>query len=94
MKLPDIKSLVREQAVFSHFEDGKLWYDILFLTDDQGLDDDGSKYYIPANFQFPVPVEDTAGARFFNVDKGLFFMRWIRKHLEFLRQAQDDSAAG
>ena len=34
---------------------------------------------------FPVPIEDTGEATFNNEDKALFFMRYIRKHLETIR---------
>lgn len=34
------------------------------------------------NFIFPVPVEDTGEATFLPEDKGLIFMRYIRKQLE------------
>ncbi len=33
-------------------------------------------------FDFPVPIEDTGNATFNAEDKGIIFMRWIRKHLE------------
>jgi hypothetical protein len=88
MKIPnDIKALVREQAQFIHFEDGKLWYQILYSTDESAKDVFGDGYTMPAIFEFPVPIEDTAGARFLRSDKGIFFMRWIRKHIEFLNTA-------
>ena len=32
-------------------------------------------------FEFPVPIADTGDAVFGVEDKGMFFMRWIRKHL-------------
>lgn len=33
---------------------------------------------------FPVPISDTVGATFAATDKGLFFMRWIRRYLDSL----------
>lgn len=93
MKIPiDIKQLVREQAQFIHFEDGKLWYSITYSTGVRSIDVCGDGYDVPAIFEFPVPIEETAGARFLRSDKGLFFMRWIRKHIEFLNAARVEAA--
>lgn len=39
-------------------------------------------------FEFAIPLEDTAGAEFKAEDKGMFFMRWIRKHMQMLEQAK------
>ncbi len=42
----------------------------------------GNLYYRCANgFVFPVPVTDTGDGVFSPEDKGVFFMRWIRKEL-------------
>ena len=93
MKIPtDIKALVREQAKFVHFEGDSLWYQILYSTNEKAVDYEGAPYYVPAIFEFPVPISDTAGARFLRSDKGIFFMRWIRKHIDFLRAAQTTPA--
>lgn len=46
-------------------------------------------YKTDSGLEFPVPVEDTDSATFLNEDKALFFMRWIRKHLENLNNGQD-----
>lgn len=46
---------------------------------------DGELWYkTETGFMFPVPASDTGGASFKNTDKAIFFMRWIRKHLEEL----------
>ncbi len=47
---------------------------------------DGNLIYRVAvdNFEFPVPIADCGSARFEAVDKGIIFMRWIRKHMENL----------
>ncbi len=37
------------------------------------------------DFEFPVPIEDTGEATFLAEDKALLFMRYIRKHLEYLK---------
>jgi hypothetical protein len=42
----------------------------------------GNLYYKCYNgFEFCVPISDTDGATFPAKDKGIFFMRWIRKEL-------------
>lgn len=43
----------------------------------------GYLYYSCENgFVFTVPVEDTGDAEFKSSDKGIFFMRWIRKTIQ------------
>jgi len=43
----------------------------------------GILYYQCQNgFVFPVPVTDTNDAVFLSEDKGILFMRWIRKELD------------
>jgi hypothetical protein len=46
-------------------------------------------YVCEDGFQFPVPLTDTYGAVFNAEDKGMFFMRWIRKHMEQVQQYED-----
>ncbi len=45
----------------------------------------GNLYYTTdSGLEFPVPLEDTDGATFLSEDKAIFFMRWIRNHLQTL----------
>lgn len=44
-------------------------------------------YVCEGGFEFPVPVDDTGDGVFLREDKALVFMRWIRKHVQFLRDA-------
>lgn len=90
MRIPKVTELVREQATFVKFEDSNLWYQIIYSYDETVLDECGPSYTrkVPALFDFPVPISDAGGATFLNVDKGIFFMRWIRKHVEMLTGAQ------
>jgi hypothetical protein len=37
-------------------------------------------------FLFPVPINDTGNATFKDEDKGILFMRWIRKYMEALQE--------
>jgi hypothetical protein len=39
-------------------------------------------YKTSTGLDFPIPVSDTNDATFPRTEKGIFFMRWIRKHLE------------
>jgi len=34
------------------------------------------------NFEFPVPIKDVGDGTFLAEDKGLLFMRYIKKHLK------------
>jgi hypothetical protein len=46
---------------------------------------DNTLYYKTENgITFPVPLDDTGTATFLAEDKGILFMRWIRKFLESL----------
>ena len=91
MNLPTIKQLMREQARFTHYEDGKLWYQVLYSTDVRKKDVNGDGYNVPSVFDFPVPVDAAAGAKFLNSDRAVFFMHWMRKHIEFLQAAHDQA---
>ena len=45
----------------------------------------GYMYYVTdTGLEFPIPTSDAEGATFLKEDKSLFFMRWIRKHIENL----------
>lgn len=48
-------------------------------------------YVTETGFEFPVPLEDTGNAAFNSSDKALIFMRWIRKHIETINQAKEES---
>lgn len=65
-----LKSRVRGRVRFDFFHDGALWYK---------CEDDWS---------FPVDVSETtntqgASPTFLAEDKGIVFMRWIRKHMNY-----------
>ena len=46
-------------------------------------------YQCEDGFEFPIHVSDTGNAEFKNQDAALFFMRWIRKHMEMIEQARN-----
>ena len=45
-------------------------------------------YKTECGFEFPVPIDDAGEAAFLSEDKGILFMRWIRKHLENIEQGK------
>ena len=57
---------------FSIFDGSQDWV----IVDNDGVAGDG--------FQFPVPLADIGTATLLAEDKALFFMRWIRRHLEVM----------
>jgi hypothetical protein len=50
-------------------------------------------YTTECGFEFPVPISDTGDACFLAEDKALLFMRYIRKHVEYIRKAREDEIA-
>lgn len=55
---------------------------------------EGKLYYkTECGFLFPVPVEDTGNASFFAEDKAILFMRYIRKEMDMINKALEDSKA-
>ena len=66
----NIKSAVKNSVKFSYYRKGNLYYKAI---DDNDL-----------VLEFPVPIEDIGDATFEDVDKGIYFMRYIRKHIETL----------
>ena len=45
-------------------------------------------YVCEDGFEFPIPREDTVGATFRAEDKGMLFMRWIKKQMTMLEEAK------
>lgn len=86
---------MREQAKLVKYQDGKLWYQILYTYEENKTSEYGNVYrtQLPAIFDFPIDVrgEDTAG-EFGRSEKAVTLMRWIRKHIEFLQEANGGSA--
>jgi hypothetical protein len=48
-------------------------------------------YVTECGFEFPVPLDETGDAAFLDTDKAMMFMRWIRKYMEFLEAAKQES---
>lgn len=52
---------------------------------------EGELWYITeCGFLFPVPIDDVGTASMNVSDKAILFMRWIRKHLETVKQWEDE----
>lgn len=43
-------------------------------------------YQTECGFDFPVPISDIGNATFNATDKAMLFMRYIRKHLDFIEE--------
>jgi hypothetical protein len=48
-------------------------------------------YVTECGFEFPVPLDETGDAAFLDTDKAMMFMRWIRKYMEFIETAKQES---
>ncbi len=46
-------------------------------------------YETDNGFQFPVPIDDASSATFNHEEKAILLMRYIRKHLDKVSDAQD-----
>lgn len=51
-------------------------------------------YRTETGFEFPVPISDAGTACFKSQDKAILFMRWIRKHMENLKNARNEQSVG
>lgn len=45
-------------------------------------------YVTECGFEFPVAISDTGDAVFSKEDKALFFMRWIKKHIDNINEGK------
>jgi hypothetical protein len=45
-------------------------------------------YKTSTDLEFAVPVSDTNDATFPRTEKGIFFMRWIRRHIKELESLE------
>lgn len=48
-------------------------------------------YATTCGFEFPVPIDDTGTGVFKAEDRAIFFMRWIRRHLEFVEAGRQQA---
>lgn len=74
----DIKEMVKDnkKAKLTHYKLGELWYET------------------ETGFKFPVPVhnsEEIGDAQFNSEEKALLLMRYIRKHVAMLEEAEKET---
>ena len=50
-------------------------------------------YETDNGFQFPIPIDDASSATFNNEEKAILLMRYIRKHLKTVGEAEDSQNA-
>lgn len=78
-----LKDLIKDNTVrFVYYRDGQFIYEIRHrhvVTHDMlhGFSETRTPH-----FQFPVPLNDIGTATLKSEDKAIYFMRWIRRHLE------------
>jgi hypothetical protein len=55
---------------------------------------DSELWYITEDgFEFPVPLSEVGNSTFMAEDRAILFMRYIRKHMEFLDNAKKEHEA-
>ena len=55
---------------------------------------DGQPWYgTECGFEFPVPIAEAGTATFLAEEKAILYMRYIRKHMEFLRKSMDQKGS-
>lgn len=74
---PSIKLLVQYPVKFTHYFDKQLWYEIVY-------NEPNAIVHQNLSFSFPVPIDDIGNATFLAEDKGILFMRYIRKQMNLL----------
>jgi hypothetical protein len=52
---------------------------------------DGQLWYAAeCGFEFPVPIADAGTATFLAEDRAILFMRYMRKHIEYLQRSIEE----
>jgi hypothetical protein len=77
MNIPNIKDLVQPGKRVTFVRYHK--NDLWYRCDD--------------GFEFPVNVSDTNDAEFLAEDKAITYMRWIRKHIDNIKEGLSEAAA-
>jgi hypothetical protein len=53
---------------------------------------DGQLWYATeCGFEFPVPISEAGTATFFAEDRAILFMRYIRRHIEYLKKSMEQN---
>ena len=72
-----LKDYVTGRVKFQYYRAGNLYYEATTANGDILV--------------FPVPITDCGEATFLAQDKAMLFMRYIRKHLEAIRDADSQA---
>ena len=68
-------------SILEHVSEGQMARFIQFF-------DNEFWYRTDSGFDFPIPYADAKGATFLATDKAIYFMRWVRKHMTLLENAE------
>lgn len=74
----ELKELVKERVYFNSYRQGHFYYRVAHTDHDPIEEGIGLTYW----YEFPVPLDDIGTATMLAEDKGILFMRWIRKSIE------------
>jgi len=81
VNLPTLVQIAKGDAYFVEYNQGKLWYELIYQMDN-GYSD---------KLRFPIPVDDAGDGAFVIQMKGINVQRWARKQVELIRQAVDEA---
>lgn len=91
MKLPTLTQIGKGEAYFLKYRSGELWYSLFWREDGGpvGQTCDGVKQHC---LDFPIPISDSGDGDFIQTMSGMSVLRWVRKHVELIRQARESYA--
>ncbi len=95
LRIPSVSDVMKLSCEFQRYEDFKLWYRIHWNTEVESTFSYASTVVEVNVFDFPIPVDDAGAGEFLPEMRAINLMRWIRKHIDFLRsctQGDDDGA--
>lgn len=72
--IPKLKEIVHNNIHFDYYRAGIFYYTVTIGNEDwpAGVE----------TFRFPIPQDDIGDATMLKIDKGILYMRWIRKAIE------------
>lgn len=78
MKLPTLTQAAKGRATFEWYSEGQLMYRLHWSDDD----------FASGTLDVLVPIDDAGGGHFTPIMKGLNLMRWIRKTIDGIKDAE------
>lgn len=91
MELPNLVDIVKLDFTFDRYENKTLYYRTSYSIEDHSREKEGQSWYTSSCFEVPVPVDDSGDGTFEVRMKGITLMRWIRKHIEFMKTWTNDA---